>query len=246
MEEIYYFGIGVINMIPPTIYISGITLADAWAKAVKEVMKNGLILPSEYGPRTKDVCSMMVIKYPFAEPMLHPDFPTKEQHLREYVKQFTREYDWETQGFKYTYIDRLVNYPIDNPYSQERGEVLDQFEHMRTNLNKPVSRRVQAITWVPAIDVTDDEPPCLQRIWMRKLTPSTVEMHCDWRSRDLFSAWNSNYIGILSMIDREILKPLNLKLVKLVDFVDALHIYEGNWEEAALVRPVIVNPMLYR
>lgn len=240
-------------MIPPNIFIEGYTLPDVWAKAVKEVMKNGLILPTEYGPRSKDVCSTMVIKYPFAEPMLHPQFPTKELHLNEYIKQFTREYDWCKQGFKYTYIDRFIHYPYtyeDQSWEEGHGLLydgeLDQFKEMRLQLQKSITRRAQIITWIPEIDQIDDEPPCLQRIWIRKLTDTTCEMHCDWRSRDLFSAWNSNYIGILSMIDREILKPLNLKLVKLVDFVDALHIYEGNWEEAEAVRPAIVDPMLMR
>jgi len=232
-------------MIPPNIYIEGYTLPDVWAKAVKEVMKNGIILSTEYGPKSKDVCSTMVIKYPFEQPMLHPQFPTKEQHLREYVKQFEREYDWEKQGFTYTYVDRFIHYPVSDPY--EGYTYMDQFVQMRLDLiQKPVSRRTQIVTWVPAIDQTNDEPPCLQRIWMRKLTDTTCEMHCDWRSRDLFSAWNSNYIAILDMIKREILIPANLKLVKLVDFVDSLHIYEADFEEAAKVMPAVVNPMLMR
>lgn len=231
--------------IPPNIFIEGYTLADAWAKAVKEVMKNGVILPTEYGPKSKDVCSTIVVKYPYTEPILHSQFPTKEGHLLEYIKQFNRDYDWEKQGFKYTYMDRLTKYCIDNPY-QDNVETIDQLKIMQEQLKKPISRRVQVITWEPEIDMSDDEPPCLQRIWMRKLSDSTVEMHCDWRSRDLFAAWNSNYVAILAMIEKEILVPLNLKLVKLVDFCDSLHIYEGNWEEANEVKPAIVNPMLMR
>lgn len=228
-------------MIPKTIFIEAYTLADAWAKAVREVMEKGIIFPTEYGPRSKDVNSIIVVKYPFEEPMLHKQFPTKEQHLREYVKQFTREYDWKKQGFVYTYTDRLVNYP-----SNTMGLPIDQLVYIREQLKKPITRRAQAITWNPDMDMNHNEPPCLQRIWMRKLTDTTVELHCMWRSRDLFSAWNSNYIGILSMIDREILTPLNLKLVKLVDFVDALHIYETDWEEASKVMPAVVNPILMR
>jgi len=232
-------------MIPKTIMIEGLTLPDTWAKLVKATMQHGIDIKTEYGPMSKDICSVAVIKYPFEEPMLHPQFPTKEQHLREYEKQFTREYDWERQGFKYTYIDRFIHYPVSDPY--EGCTYMDQFAQMRLDLiQKPVSRRAQIITWVPAIDQTNDEPPCLQRIWMRKLTDTTCEMHCDWRSRDLFSAWLSNYIALLSMIKREILIPANLKLVKLVDFVDALHIYSTDFDEAAKVMPAVVNPMLMR
>lgn len=240
-------------MIPKNIFIEEYTLASAWAKAVKTVMKEGVILPSEYGVKTRDVCGTIVVKYPFEEPMLHPQFPTKELHLKEYVKQFDRDYDWATQGFTYTYMDRFIHYPYayeDRSWEEGHGLLydceLDQLASLRLQLSKSITRRAQIITWVPEIDDDDDEPPCLQRLWMRKLSSTTCELHCDWRSRDLFSAWNSNYIAILTMIDREILKPLNLKLVKLVDFVDALHIYEGNWEEATKVMPAVVNPMLMR
>ena len=238
-------------MIPKTIMIEGLTLPDTWAKLVKATMQHGIDIKTEYGPMSKDICSVAVIKYPFEEPMLHNQFPTKEQHLREYVKQFEREYDWEKQGFKYTYVDRLVKYPNTDiiksvsPFQLDLMPV-DQLSYLKEQLQKPITRRAQSITWVPSIDSIDDEPPCLQRIWMRKLSDKTCEMHCDWRSRDLFSAWNSNYIGILSMIDREILKPLDLKLVKLVDFVDALHIYSTDFDEAAKVMPAVVNPMLMR
>lgn len=237
-------------MIPPNIFIEEYTLASAWAKAVKEVMKNGIVLPSEYGPKTKDVCSTIVVKFPYEEPILHPQFPTKSGHLLEYIKQFDRDYDWEKQGFKYTYMDRLTSYPYhyEDEYAEDSYEAhMDQFTEMRLQLlQKPITRRAQIITWVPEIDQKDNEPPCLQRVWMRKLSDTTVEMHCDWRSRDLFAAWNSNYVAILAMIKNEILIPCNLRMVKLVDFCDSLHIYEGNWEEASKVMPAIVNPMMMR
>ena len=236
-------------MIPKTIITEGLTLSDTWAKLVKATMKYGIDMPSEYGPMTKDICSVATIKYPFEEPMLNPQFPTKELHLREYVKQFTRDYDWGKQGFKYTYVNRLTKYPVYIPreiFEDYDLITMDQLFYIRSELEKPITRRAQAIIWVPELDMGNREPPCLQRIWMRKLTDTTCEMHCDWRSRDLFNAWNSNYIAILDMIKKEILIPLNLKLVKFVDFVDALHIYEADWEEAEKVMPAVVNPQLMR
>jgi len=230
-------------MYPPTLVIESPTLATAWQKLVKEVIRNGIILPTEYGPKSKDACTVTTITFPYAEPALHPSFPTKEDHLIEYCKQFDRNFDWEKQGFTYTYMNRLTEYPINVGYS---GDTVDQFKYLKEQLFKSITRRAQAITWIPEIDTKNDEPPCLQRIWMRKLNDTDVEMHCMWRSRDLFCAWNSNYIAILYMIKKEILDPLGLKMVKLVDFCDSLHIYEGNWEEAEKITTVAASPMLMR
>lgn len=228
-------------MIPPTIVVEAHGLADAWGQLVKKVLRDGIVIETEYGPKSKDVCSVTTVLNPLGPVALHPQFPTKEQHLTEYIKQFGRDYDWKKQGFKYTYLDRLVNYP-----GHLEGWKSDQLEYLRTQLAKPTSRRAQAITWIPLEDIGNDEPPCLQRIWMRKLDGRTVEMHCDWRSRDLYSAWNSNYVAILNMINVEVLLPLGLKLVKLVDFCDSLHIYEADWEAAAKVTPLPVSPQMMR
>jgi thymidylate synthase len=220
-------------MIPPNIFIEEYTLATAWAKLVKEVMKNGIITPCEYGPRTRDICSMVVVKYPMEEPILHTQFPTKDLHLKEYCAQFSRDYDWKKSGFKYTYLSRLT-------------EPIDQIKYMGEQLQKPTTRRAQAITWIPEIDTVNDEPPCLQYLTMRKLTPDSVELHCHWRSRDIYNAWLTNYIAVISMINREILIPLNLKLIKLVDFIDYAHIYEADFESALEINTVAASPMLMR
>ena len=81
-------------MIPPTIIIEAKTLPEAWQKLVNEVMEKGVIIPSQY-TNTKDVCAITTITHPFEEPLLHPDFPTKEIHFKEYLKQFERDYDWK-------------------------------------------------------------------------------------------------------------------------------------------------------
>lgn len=230
-------------MYPPTLVVEAPTLATAWQKLVKEVMRDGIIIPTEYGPKSKDACTVTTITFPYSEPALHPSFPTKEEHLIQYCKQFDRDFDWQTQGFKYTYMDRLTKYPS----ILEQDDDIDQFAEMRLQLlQKSTTRRAQIITWIPDIDQENDEPPCLQRIWMRKLNDTDVEMHCDWRSRDLFCAWNSNYVAILYMIKKEILDPLGLRLVKLVDFCDSLHIYEANFDEANKISMVTANPQLYR
>ncbi len=225
---------------PPTNLIQAIGLADAWAQAVNFAMKNGMRIKTEYGPMSKDICSVIEIREPYAEPMLHPQFPTKEMHVKEYMKQWERDYDWKKQGFEYNYMDRLVNYP-------SRGRDIDQIKAIRDLLPQGVSRRRQAITWIPERDLfVKEDQPCLQRLWIRVLGEGNAEMHCMWRSRDLFAAWNSNMVGLLTMIKREVLEPNKLTLVKVVDFCNSLHIYEADWEAASVVKPLPKSPQMRR
>ena len=225
---------------PPTNLIQAVGLADAWAQAVNFVIKHGMEIKTEYGPMSKDICSVIEIREPYLEPMLHPQFPTKELHVKEYLKQWERGYDWKKQGFEYNYMDRLINYP-------SRSKDVDQLKAIKELLPQGVSRRRQAITWIPERDLfVKEDQPCLQRLWVRPLGEGNAEMHCMWRSRDLYAAWNSNMVGLLTMIKREVLEPNNLKLVKVVDFCNALHIYEADWDEAAKVKPLPKSPQLMR
>ncbi len=67
-----------------------------------------------------------------------------------------------------------------------------------------------------------------------------------WRSRDLFAAWNSNMVGLLTMVKKEVFEPNNLNLVKVVDFCNSLHIYEADWEAASKVKPLPKSPQMMR
>ncbi|CAG0971376.1 MAG: thymidylate synthase [Candidatus Methanoperedens sp.] len=256
---------------PPSIFIKGITLPDAWAQAIDEVMKRGMEIKTQYGTSSKDVCSLIEVTHPYEPPMLHPDFPTKISHTEEYLKQWLRGYDWLKQGFEYNYMDRLIHYPkgrlecdSDMIMAQHKaGKVregryynnspdkdsnfIDQIAEIRDKINKGVSRRLQAITWHPDRDLfVKEDQPCLQRLWMRNLGDGNAELHAMWRSRDLFAAWNSNMIGLLTMVNHEILEPNGIRLVKLIDFCNSLHIYEADWDAARKVRKLPVNPMLVR
>lgn len=254
--------------IPPTNLFHAIGLPDAWAQAVQYVMRNGLIIKTEYGPLSRDICSTIEILEPYLEPMLHPQFPTKDLHMKEYLKQWKRDYDWEKQGFEYNYMDRLTKYPsttskvLPNSSSSqypsrnlfpsgkgahEVGEcqTVDQIKAIRVMISKDISRRQQAITWIPERDLfCKEDQPCLQRLWLRNLGEGNAEIHCMWRSRDLYSAWNSNMVGLLTMIKREILEPNKMRLIKVVDFCNSLHIYEPDWEAALQVKPLPRSPQM--
>ncbi len=267
----------MVNQIPPTVHIIASGYPDAWYKAVKECMKVGAYKKREYGKpvNTLDIISLIEIENPLQEPMLHKDFPTKELHLQEYIKQFTREYKWKEQGFAYSYIDRLINYPTTDITSRDDGyfkiqgrsitKSIDQIQVIREKIADRikkggdclVSNRDQAVTWVPERDAfVNEDQPCLQRVQIfvysfpvvdgDKIIPGTGEFHVDWRSRDLYAAWNSNMIALTLFLKKEIFDPNNIKIIRAIDFDNSLHVYESDWESAKKVGPVAVNPMNIR
>lgn len=260
------------NQIPPTVHIIANGFPDAWYQAVKECVDNGVLIKREYGKpvNTKAIISLIEVNNPLQEPMLHPSFPTKELHLGEYVKQFDRGYDWKTQGFEYSYIDRLVNYPTTDIYSRDDGyfkverkpytKSIDQIKVIRDKMSERikkggeclVSNREQAITWAPERDLfVKEDQPCLQRVQFfiysfpsiegDTIIPGKGEFHVSWRSRDLYAAWNSNLIALTSFFKKEVFDPNNIKIIRCVDFSNSLHIYQGDWESAKNVKPPSVN-----
>ncbi|MFX1419876.1 MAG: thymidylate synthase [Promethearchaeota archaeon] len=90
---------------------------------------------------------------------------------------------------------------------------------------KPYSRRAQAITWRPLVDPYHEDPPCLQRIYMR-IKDKKLIMQTTWRSRDLFRAWEANVNGMIR-IQKFVAEQLGVGIGHYLDFSNSLHIY-GN------------------
>lgn len=227
------------KLFPPNYFAEEKDFPLAWVNVVRFCMKEGMKIPTEYGPGSKDMCSTIIMSgkaiQQIKNRIIHSKFPTKGNHLNEYILQFTPEFD--ASVFEYTYYKRLTNYIPDSFFGD-----LNQLKNIKKNLRN--SRRLQAITWIPDIDLTSTEPPCLQRLWIRVLeepdndnyiySKGQVEVHFTWRSRDMYSAWMSNLVGLILMVYNEILDD-EYEIIKLVDFVNAAHIYESDWDAAGRV-----------
>jgi thymidylate synthase len=87
----------------------------------------------------------------------------------------------------------------------------------------PISRRIQAITWKPFVDPYNSESPCLQRLWFRVKDGKLIS-EASWRSRDLWSAWQSN-VNAVMRIQEQIARELNVEIGEYIDFSNSLHIY---------------------
>ena len=101
---------------------------------------------------------------------------------------------------------------------------INQIDYIIQKLKKsPYSRRAQAITWRPLVDPYHDDPPCLQRIYMR-IKQGKLIMQTTWRSRDLFKAWEANVNGMIR-IQKSVADKLGVEIGHYLDFSNSLHIY---------------------
>jgi thymidylate synthase len=173
---------------------------------------------------------------------IHPFYRMRDLAIQQYKREYDRNwFDQEyskmppedRKRFTYVYIERLIKHRVP-------GGFIDQLLKLRQLLKEQIesgisSNRHQAITWEPDIDMGADYPPCLQRIWIRYYSVGYVDVHFEWRSRDLFNAWQGNLIGLIAMLFSEVILPNNCKILRIVDKSDSLHIYKGVLGEAEKV-----------
>lgn len=233
-------------MSPLTLFIEAKDFHNAWARAVRAVIRSGekLTIGDASEPKPiRDSCGLITLSGNAIKQIenreIHQDYPFK--HIKQYCKEFTREYlatyadKPPSEQFSYLYFERLTAWAGDQIQMVSNGLKYQIESGLSSNRN-------QAVTWDHVADMGSKSPPCLQRVWVRYLGNKEVEVHLTWRSRDLYTAWQSNIIALIDMVNREIVIPNGCKIVKIVDFSDSLHIYDGDAEAAAQVKLVPENP----
>ena len=156
------------------------------------------------------------------------DYPFKA--IQQYCDQFTYEWQKEngTGGFDYTYFSRLTN-------------GINQLDNLRFNLedqiiNEMSSNRNHAITWIPKTDSYSDNPPCLQSINVKYIGDNKVDIFLYWRSRDAYTAWQSNIIAITKMLNKYVVDPNNCTIRSIIDISNNYHIYNSDLTAAKNIR----------
>ncbi len=220
----------------PVIKVEGKTLPEVWEKAVIETWDKGLDIKTEYDkesdPPSKDCTMIMVVSEPLSEPLIHRAFPGSLEDLEIYRQEVVLGIHdhWinpEEGKWTYTYHKRLFEYEIE-------GERVKQMDYIIKKLSENYySRRAQAITWNPKLDVATEDPPCLQRIWCRLVEDAdnlVLELNTHWRSRDAYKAAFMNMFALTDLarsIAESISKNIKKKVSvgRYVDISDSFHIY---------------------
>lgn len=234
----------------PSIAVYGETLPEAWETAVVAVNEFGSRIPTEYDqevdPESRDATVILTISNPLKEPRIHKALPCGYDDLEIYTREVVDGVHdcWvKERGWSYSYHDRMTNWPGIGSWEKIGGNLgrhfdlpfLNQIDELVNKLAEaPHSRRAQAITWVPFIDVEHHEPPCLQRIWCRVVRSDgdkyLLEMNTHWRSRDAFKAALMNIYAITTLQETianriSAVSGKDIGVGRYVDISDSFHIY---------------------
>ena len=142
-----------------------------------------------------------------------PNYPIKGEALIDYVLSWEDDdkiiLDSETREkiglkgspFVYTYPERLLRQLVVSDENSFKNLFIDQFKVVYERLEKNFgSNRAVATLYNPGLDCKRTDIPCLN--WLQAtIRNNNLELHCMFRSNDLYGAWPSNmylltYLGL--------------------------------------------------
>jgi len=237
----------------PVITVSGKSLAETYETALIYLYGKGTRFKTQYDkpgdPLSIDCTMNMTIMEPEIDPMIHMAFPGGIDDLKEYVlelKGFKNHWvknmnEKEDTRREYTYHGRLKSYGVwkdlVNGESTEVGPFkVDQINFVINKLaDQPFTRQAQMITWMPNLDLTCYDPPCLQSLWYRILEDEDgvywLNSNIRFRSNDAWGASFMNMFGFIQFNKEIIAAGVAEKTGKVVKLgrmnwhADSYHIY---------------------
>lgn len=237
----------------PVITIAGHSLAESYERALIALYEKGTRFKTQYDkpgdPLSIDCTMNLTILEPESDPMIHMAFPGGIEDLKEYVLELKGLKDHWVKNindendtrWEYTYHGRLKNYGVwkeqINGSSLEAGSFkVDQIAAVIDKLSvQPHTRQAQMITWMPNLDNSCYDPPCLQSLWYRILEDEegVYWLNCNIRFRSN-DAWGASFMNMFGFIqfNKEVIGAgvaektgRTVKLGRLNWQADSYHIY---------------------
>lgn len=236
------------------------TIGEAHSEVVRLIIEEGIEQTIETEPgkfmKTWEYPDpvAIVIRNPNGFPRMSPGSLHGEKFVDQYRKNLLTitcndPIEWRKRqngvGFTYTYADRLMDAPVWDDHGVMHGNGdgfgIDQIAAIVAELSRsPNSRRGNAVTWCPRLDIGSVEPPCLQvahfmlRDGLKHLNQNPNEKYLSGRfilrSNDMMSAYGSNangFCGLMMYVAGALSKALGsiVDIGCLYTYSSSAHIY---------------------
>jgi thymidylate synthase len=201
-------------------FIRGRSISDAWYRGLNLIWRQGQEITDERGTKIRELLSLqVVVEHPYLEMIPH-EYSWNEDRLEEYALQLLSA---ENPGFEYTYGERLRS------WSWQGIASVDQIENAICRLKaSPFTRRATAVTWIPPLDESKEEVPCMI-VDDFKMRDGMLNLSVFFRSHDFAGAYPANLYGlarVLEYVSREVgASPGSISTTSA-----SAHIYEHDWD----------------
>jgi thymidylate synthase len=200
-------------------FVRGKNINEVWRRILAVVWYQGAEFSSERG-RTKEILNLMArVESPKDERV--EGFPMGPAELSAYAKQLL---DPDKKDFSYTYGERL------RAWGGKITEPVDQLnkvaELLKENQN---TRRATCSTWIPPVDLTESEVPCLILLDF-KVREGLLHTTAVFRSNDMHGAWPANAYGLNKVTEYVAEKAGGLSAGPLTTHSISAHIYEHDYK----------------
>jgi thymidylate synthase len=201
-------------------FIRGRSITDAWHRGLNLIWRQGQEITDERDTKIRELLSLqVVVENPYQE-MIPPEYSWNEDRLEEYAQQLLSS---ENPGFEYTYGERLRG------WSAGSGSRVDQIENVILRLKaSPSTRRATAVTWIPPLDETRDEVPCMI-VDDFKLRDGRLNLSVFFRSHDFAGAYPANLYGLARVLEH-VSSEVGAKPGSISTTSASAHIYEHDWD----------------
>jgi thymidylate synthase len=208
-------------------FIRGRTIADAWHRGLNLIWRHGQELTDERGTRIKELVALQVVVEDPYQDMIPHEYSWNQERLEEYAAQLL---SGENPGFEYTYGERLRSWkaPRDDS-SLPPSAPVDQLEHIIRRLKaSPSTRRATAVTWIPPIDNSRDEVPCMI-VDDFKLRGGRLNLAIFFRSHDFAGAYPANLYGLARVL-QFVAGEVGASTGSISTTSASAHIYDHDWD----------------
>ena len=201
-------------------FIRAKTIASAWHRGINLIWRGGEEVRDERGTRTRELIDLLiVVKEPFLD-MVPKKYSWKEERLEDYAQQLISGHN---PGFEYTYGERLRAWRV------AEVEPVDQIDYVIRRLKaSSETRRATATTWIPPVDASRDEVPCMI-LDDFKIRSGRLHLSAVFRSHDFAGAYPANLFGLARLLEYVSLR-VGIEPGTITTLSISAHIYEHDWD----------------
>lgn len=215
------------------ILISGSALPEVYHNALYQLQVKGQIVPCpDYNTNQKEVSMTMVVEKPLQEPMISKLFIGGYKELQQYVMEIRDgilDFEVSKGNWKYTYHNRMVEYPIDNQIDFPGESHKDQISFVLDELKRnPDSRRAVIDVRDNSEDMYSDDPACLQHIQFF-IRDDKLDMKVLFRSNDACKATFMNAFALI-MLQKMVADKLGIEVGTYTHRANSFHCYEKDFK----------------